>query len=769
MRRSLIPLLLSSTIAFAQNGDKGNGEIQEAPVPHDQIPPAPFLTAEESLATFQVHPDFEVEIVADDSLTDMPVMTKFDADGSIWVVEMRGYMIDLDATDEDIPFGRIVVLKDTDNDGKADQRTVFLDSLLLPRGLAIYEDFILYADQNALYKVERNGLSAGKQTIIDKDYAKGGNVEHKPNTLLQGLDNWIYSSKSAFRYREINGKWVKEATNFRGQWGITQDNAGRLYYNTNSQLATGDYLQPNFLRSNRNISFKKAPVASNLGDNRIHPIRINPGVNRAYMTKKNGFRHNVIDPNTFKLRYPTAAAGLELYRGDQFPASYADHLFITVPCGNLISILNVSENHEKGRLTAKNPLKDQPFIASTDERFRPVNLHTAPDGSLYLIDFSHGIIQHTTYLTSYLRDQYETRGLDSPGMGPGRIFRIRYKANPLGAQPQLHTATTKQLVKTLDHTNGWWRDTAQRLLIERADKAAPALLSTVSTSAGSPLARLHALYTLEGLGSLTAGHISAVLGKEKDTKVIAAALGLVNAIPESERSSLTQAIVAAPAETRYVKIHKARALALIGTAEGNKALLAFMGQQSNPPLMKQAAVAGLQDRENDLLALTERTYNDQAFRGHLKNAAKNSGKAKAAPGAHLKGQALTSFKEGEVLYSQICLGCHGADGAGMKGLGPQLDGSDWVTGNEERLISILLHGLSGPITLNGKKFESPAVMPGLSFNPLATDAKLAGVATYVRNNWSNRAKPVEETFVKSIREKLKDRNGAPFVEAELPK
>ena len=74
--------------------------------------------------------------------------------------------------------------------------------------------------------------------MVDSAYAEGGNVEHQPNGLLRAMDNWIYSAKSDKRYRRKEGEWLTERTHLRGQWGITQDDYGRLYYNTNSQVPT---------------------------------------------------------------------------------------------------------------------------------------------------------------------------------------------------------------------------------------------------------------------------------------------------------------------------------------------------------------------------------------------------------------------------------------------------------------------------------------------------------------------------------------------------
>ena len=149
---------------------------------------------------------------------------------------MRSYMPNIDGKGEMTPNGRIRVLEDANGDGELDKATTFLDNLVLPRAVAVTSDGCLYTSGDTLYFIKRNGLNPeGDPVIIDVDYAKGGNPEHKANGLIYGHDNWYYNAKSNKRYRRINGRWTRETTNSRGQWGISKDNAGRLFYNSNSR------------------------------------------------------------------------------------------------------------------------------------------------------------------------------------------------------------------------------------------------------------------------------------------------------------------------------------------------------------------------------------------------------------------------------------------------------------------------------------------------------------------------------------------------------
>ena len=133
-------------------------------------------------------------------------------------------------------------------------------------------------------------------------------------------------------------------------------------------------------------------------------------------------------------------------------------------------------------------------------------------------------------------------------------------------------------------------------------------------------------------------------------------------------------------------------------------------------------------------------------------AAKKSHIVKDAPGSHLKSDSFISFKRGKVVYTQAgCFGCHGADGEGLDNLGPPLNKSEWVTKQPERLAKILLHGMVGPLTVNGEKYNPALAMPGLHQNESITDQNLADVMTYIRNSWDNKASPITADLVKKTR------------------
>ena len=376
--------LLAISGANAQNGDNNKHHSMDDIVPKNLIPEAPVLTVDEALKAFTIEKGFVIEPVAAEPLVEKPVALTFDPQGRMWVCEMRGYMPDIDGKGENIPSGRIAILEDTDHDGQVDKRTTFLDQILLPRTIALVPGGVMYADQSTLYLVERDGdLPKGTPKVLDKNYASGGNVEHKPNGMMPGIDNWLYNSKSGTRYKYVDGKLINEPTSNRGQWGITRDNFGRIFHNSNSTLLIGDRLLPNLLFGNKSVK-NKAKMDTRVGSNAVFPGRVTPGLNRAYISVHNGYNDNTIDPKTFKLTNATGACGPVIYRGTNFPESYNGNAFVCESSAQLVKTIKIDA--VDGNLKGSHPLDKHDFLTSTDERFRPVNIYNAPDASLYLLD-----------------------------------------------------------------------------------------------------------------------------------------------------------------------------------------------------------------------------------------------------------------------------------------------------------------------------------------------------------------------------------------------
>lgn len=564
----------------------------EVPFPADlPIPPATVLTPEETLATFTLSAGFKIELVASEPMISAPVAMQFDSEGRLWVVEMNGFMPNVDGKGEDVQSGRVVVLEDTDNDGRMDKSTTFLDKLVLPRAIMLRKGGALVAVPPAVYWCpDSNGdLKADEQVLLVPNYSTGGNPEHMPNGLLLALDNWIYSAKSNRRFRFTQGGELKnETTLYRGQWGICQDNFGRLFYNYNSDQLRGDLLPSAYLSRNPNFKNVQGGNDQIARSQKVYPGRVTPGVNR-------GYRKGMLSEG--KLVEFTAASGLMIYRGDLFPAEFRENSFVPEPSANLIK-RNIHAERD-GDMMASDAYERREFLTSTSERFRPVNIYNGPDGAIYVTDMARGVIQHITYVTPWLRRNILERGLEQP-LNQGRVWRIVPENVQRRPAPRLGKLSSADLIAELGSGNGWTRDTAQRLLVERAEAASVPLLEKAAQRADNALMRLHALWTLEGLGKLGPQTVMVCL-KDAEAKTRAAAVRLAEPLLKNDTKLEETVLALSSDKSAEVQIQLLLTLSGIHTAQAEAARLAVLNECSENRLARSALLSGLRGRELNFL------------------------------------------------------------------------------------------------------------------------------------------------------------------------
>jgi mono/diheme cytochrome c family protein/glucose/arabinose dehydrogenase len=590
-RIAVIALVLLSAAAVAQNGDRP-GEAQPPPAAHLKSPPAPALSAADAVKTFRLPPGFHIELVASEPLVFDPVAMVIAPDGRLWVVEMRAFMRNVDGRGEDAPIGTVAVLDDTDGDGRMDRRTEFAGGFVMPRALALVGAGVLVAEPPNLWYLEdtNHDGTADKRTRVADDYGDTTNPEHTANGLMHGLDNWIYSANHTVRLRLDRGRWLREPTVFRGQWGITQDDIGRLYYNNNSEPLRMDVLPAEYLLRNRNlvapdgVNFRLAAAR----DVPVWPGRITLGVNRGYRTLR--------EDGT--LQELTAACGPVIYRGSAFPREFLGDAFIAEPSANLVKRLRF-DGHASIP-SVRNAYDGAEFLTSTDERFRPVNLYNGPGGDLYVVDMYRGIIQHRIYLTSYLRNQIEERGLDAP-VGLGRIWRITTDAAAAASRPALARAATRRLVEALERPDGWWRDTAPPLLGEHGDLSAVPALRRLAHRSSSKTARLHALWTLDGMDAIDWETAQSAL-RDADADVAAAGARMAEHFLRSDPAR-TVAAIATRAESGEPAFLRQAALSLgAGSADAvDETLTRLATRHGSLPFIADALVSSWAGRESAAL------------------------------------------------------------------------------------------------------------------------------------------------------------------------
>jgi mono/diheme cytochrome c family protein/glucose/arabinose dehydrogenase len=589
---TLVAAVLITPI-FAQNGDRA-GEVQAPPPAHLVVPPAPALSPEEALKTIKVAPGFRVELVAAEPLVHDPVAVQFGPDGRLWVLEMRGYMPDVDGKGESEALGSVSVLEDTDGDGRMDKRTVFIDKLVLPRAIALVGDGLLIAEPPHLWFArDKNGDGVADEKVeVAADYGGTVNPEHTANGLMWGFDNWIYSANHTVRFRyQGDGKFTRTNTITRGQWGISQDDTGRIYYNSNSDPLRVDILPSGYLKRNAGFVAAGANVQLVPATLPVWPGRVTPGINRGYNSLN----------DAGKMYSVSAACAPVVYRGELFPKEFSGDVFICEPSGNLIKRIALAP--ADGAIKGRNAYEGTEFITSTDERFRPVNLTNGPDGALYVTDMYRGLIQHRTYVTSYLRKQVLERKLEQP-IGMGRIYRVV----PDGA-PKAHfdsglaRATTVQLVGRLNDANGWVRDTAQRLLVERHDAAAVGPLVVLVSSSENPLGRLQALWTLDGCGTLDRAVVLNAIA-DRDPRVAAAAVRLSEKwlAPTIDAEIFARVASLANSPDGALRLQLALSLGEAKSAESTAILARLATDFPAQPYLNDAIISGLSGREEAFIA-----------------------------------------------------------------------------------------------------------------------------------------------------------------------
>src|SRR5262245_59882528 len=251
-----------------------------------KLPPPLVLTPQEAMKTFKVTPGFEVQLVAAEPLIEAPIALSWDDQGRLYVVEMRGYMHDVDGAGEDQPNGRVSRLEDTNGDGVMDKATPFADNLVLPRAVMPLGDGALIGEPPNLiwYRdTDGDGVADWKEVVNDKFGTAGGQPEHMANSPTWMMDNWIWCSNHPFRYRFQNGKFTSAPTQGFGQWGRSQDDWGRQFFNYNSDFLRSDIVPPEFYARNPRLAERTAINYQVMRDQTTWPAGPTPGVNRGYI------------------------------------------------------------------------------------------------------------------------------------------------------------------------------------------------------------------------------------------------------------------------------------------------------------------------------------------------------------------------------------------------------------------------------------------------------------------------------------------------------
>jgi mono/diheme cytochrome c family protein/glucose/arabinose dehydrogenase len=566
---------------------------------------SPVLAPAQALQTFYMPPGYRLELVASEPLVQDPTVMDWDLEGRIWVVEMTGFVRDLNAPEPNLDrIGRVVVLEDSNRDGRMDRRTVFADQLILPRAVKVLDRGVLIGEPGGLWWMrDTNGdLRADARELVTNDYGRlHGSVEGNANSLLWGMDNWIHTSAADVFLRLKDGRFEVRKTLRRGEWGATQDDAGRVYRNTNESALHVDLVPTSYYFRNPTLLRTRGSYEALRDDdnavNIVWPVRPNPGTNRAYQL-------GIDRPDGTLARFTAVCAPL-VYRGHRLPAELYGNVFVAEPAANLVSRLVLGD--DGSGITARKAYDAGEFLASTDERFRPVYISNAPDGTLYIVDMYRGIIQDRSSTTVYLRDYIAQRKLDTP-TGLGRIYRVVHDTTRRDATNGLATLSAAELAAALSHPNGWTRDTAQRLIVERAGALpVPARAALATTLAGMARTardwrtRLHALWTLDGIDRLEPAFVSDALDDPaRDVRV--AAIRMAERWLGEAGHPLQAAVLRAIADADWaVRRQLSASLGALPPGAREDAILDLLDRHAGDPVTMDAALSGLRGLEDAAL------------------------------------------------------------------------------------------------------------------------------------------------------------------------
>jgi putative membrane-bound dehydrogenase-like protein len=481
----------------------------------------PPYSPDQALKTFRLAEGFRIELAASEPEVQDPVAIAFDPDGRLFVVEMPDYPAEREAR------GRIRLLEDSDGDGRFERSTVFAENLHFPASVMPWKNGILVAaapDVFHLTDSDGDNRADGRRVILTgfNPY----NPQLRMNGMLYAIDNWIYAaypkvgpsarnpeqfgrpgepihfpdhpevpavdvSKMGTDVRFRPDLLKLEAASGNSQFGNAFDARGNRFALWNNNHIRHPVVAQEYLARNpyQGVSSAMQFPSDHEDQSVIYPITVNPV-----------FIHDS------QVGMFTSACGNSVYTGGIFPERYNGAYFVCEPVHNLVHSDLLGQ--KGATFVARRAIEGAEFLASTDAWFKPVFTTTGPDGALYVVDYARKYVEHPDYVPEEMEGKLNLRD----GEGRGRIYRVVHRSSKLFPQPRLRQASSADLVRELAHPNLWWRTTAQRLLVERQDRSVLPALVELARKAVTPEGRIHALWTIDGLGRLEPELVLEALG-----------------------------------------------------------------------------------------------------------------------------------------------------------------------------------------------------------------------------------------------------------------
>jgi putative membrane-bound dehydrogenase-like protein len=568
------------------------------------------LSPDEALTSFELEPGYRIELAAAEPLIQSPVAIAFDERGRMYVVENRGYPGPLEGAESRSPAeGAIALLEDTNGDGRFDKRTDFARQLTFPNGVLPWDGGIFVScapDLLYLKDTDGDGVADERRVVFTGfDTSKTSQLRFSHPTL--GIDNWIYLTgglaggrvsapghpeRPAVTLGTNDGRFnpltlAFEATGGQGQFGLTFDDFGRRLTCSNRRPVMHVVLETGDLRRNPHLAFSQTVEDASAAGAQATVWPISGDTTTA------SFIPNLMSTphaGTF-----TAASGVHVHRGDALPAADRGSVFVCESAQNLVQRQVLTSNGVT--FTSRPARTARDFLASRDTWFRPVFAANGPDGALYIVDMYRRIIDHPQYVPEASRALLDFEG----GRERGRIYRVSAAEWKGDSRPiDLGRSSSDELVRLFEHRNAWWRETAQRLLVQRRDRTAVQHLRRLVQDSGREVARVHALWTLDGLGALDTADIVRGLN-DRHAGVRENAVRLAAARIATSGDLLAPVLRLADDPDARVRMRVALALGETADTRGIGALAALARRDGAQPWMRAAILSSVRERASAFL------------------------------------------------------------------------------------------------------------------------------------------------------------------------
>jgi putative membrane-bound dehydrogenase-like protein len=682
----------------------------EPAVNPDALPRTEPVPPDRAVATCDVRAGFRLELMAAEPLIEDPVAMVFDEAGRLYVVEMRDYS---ERRDENL--GRVKLLEDTDGDGRYDRASIFAEGLAWPTGIACWDGgvFVMASPELLYFKDTDGDRKADVHQLIFTGFGnqvKNLNVQALPNSLQWGPDQRIHgalggnasvvqnfarfgSPKVELRGRDFSfdpRKMDLRPESGGGQFGMTFDDYGRKYVCTNSRHLVQVMYEDRVAAQVADYPLPAPGIDIAADGPQAEVFRRSPEEPwRVIRTqwRVSGAVKGMIEGGGRASGYFTSATGVTIYRGDAWPEEYRGNAFVADCGSNLIHRKKLSGDLVRRGDRAADE-QNREFLASNDNWFRAVSFANAPDGNLWFADIYREVIEHPWSLPQSLKQHLDlNRGNDR-----GRIYRLVPERHNARAASDLSKLATGELVKLLEHPNGWHRDTAARLLHQRQDKAAAAPLGTIARSSKEAYSRLLALHVLRGLDALDAKLVAEALrDPSSDVRSAAVRLCAITNTSAEDVAALTGD------ESARMRAEVGWALVTLAPARKADALVKLLAGADQPWLRHAALAAAGPDTTGILAKLAEaqparadeirQLLGAKTVAVELPKLAPAGSRAEAvaafAPALALRGDAV----KGRATFETRCAVCHRYAGRGSA-VGPDLDASR-AAGREKLLGNIL--------------------------------------------------------------------------------